>query len=687
MSEPNRPFKLSHDTGTVDAENPWPGLLAFREVDQAFFRGRQFETEMLERLVSRRMVSVLYGLSGLGKSSLLQAGLFPRSRAAGFLPIYIRFDFSESAADLAAQARQSIIEQANAAQVEAPAFLEGDTLWEYFHRRDADFWSDRNRLRMPLLVFDQFEELFTLGRMSSKWVQRTEALFIELADLAEGRPPRELRLAIESSPGKARDYAFGRHHYKILFSLREDFLPELEELRPNMPSIGENRMRLRRMNGEAANRAVNQAAGIIEAEVAERMVRFVAATENQEQPLSSLEVEPSLLSVICRELNNKRRLLQEPQITIDLLDGSRAEILSDFYERSLTGLPTQARTFVEDDLITASGYRDSVAVENALERTDFTQATLDELVARRLVRIDERNGTQRIELTHDLLTSVVASSRDERRHRDEEAAADEARAIAERRAADAVRRLRRSRMVVLSMSLLFMLALGTAVWGFLATQKARKLQVEAEMLQAGAEELQREAEKLQNVADEAVKALDEAKTIALAKEKKHQELTAAWEDVLKREADTRRKLERRLVSLGENKSQITRWLKSINESLNVDRSRLDRIVSEREKLESRARVAADAAAEKVLVYEKALKSVHSRYSVHVTFRNSSAEVVNVYWVDYRGKEKHYKTLQPNSEYVQQTYATHPWRLKAGSRVLGEFTPTKKARQSFEVTGR
>ncbi len=66
----------------VDAENPWPGLVAFTEELQQFFYGREDEADELLRRVGGKNLTVLFGQSGLGKSSLLQAGLFPRLRAA-----------------------------------------------------------------------------------------------------------------------------------------------------------------------------------------------------------------------------------------------------------------------------------------------------------------------------------------------------------------------------------------------------------------------------------------------------------------------------------------------------------------------------------------------------------------------------------------------------------------------------
>src|SRR5918993_1750452 len=81
----------------LDADNPWPGLLPYDESSQRFFYGRESETAELLRLIQLSPFVTLYGKSGLGKSSLLQAGLFPHLRAARFLPVYLRLDFTQQA--------------------------------------------------------------------------------------------------------------------------------------------------------------------------------------------------------------------------------------------------------------------------------------------------------------------------------------------------------------------------------------------------------------------------------------------------------------------------------------------------------------------------------------------------------------------------------------------------------------
>jgi WD40 repeat protein len=480
---------------TVNAENPWPGLLPFRESDEAFFQGRSGETEELFRMVMRERLVVLFGLSGLGKSSLLQAGLFPRLRPQRVLPVHIRLDFSAATLDLVAQVVACVASAAVAHRIEPPAAREDETLWEYFHRDGNHLWNDRNRPVLPLLVFDQFEEVFTLGRVNAARAAATDRLIEQIADLVEGRPPAALKSYIDQHPEEAARFDFGRHHYKVLVTIREDFLPELESLRPRMPGVALNRFRLRRMHGNAALDVVGQAQHLIDPDVATQIVRFVSA-DRAALPLAEVEVEPALLSVVCRELNNKRLSLQQDRITATLLEGSQQQVLTDFYERSIGDAPPEVRLFIEDRLLTVSGYRDSVAVENALSLPGVSLAVIDQLVERRLLRREDRGGVQRLELTHDLLTGVVRASRDARRARDaaerervalqrqqeeqqqalraqQEAERLELQRIGEQEKRESEKReLKRYRAAVVIVLLLMAAAIGAAVWAARAQRLA-----------------------------------------------------------------------------------------------------------------------------------------------------------------------------------------------------------------------
>jgi hypothetical protein len=525
------------DEVLVDAEHPWPGLVAFREEDSAYFRGRAGKVEDLLRLVRRERVTVLHSRSGLGKSSLLQAGLFPHLREELHMPVYVRLSYTEDAAPLRVQVLDAIarsVEAENArraehlpgtAPLEAAPINPDDTLWEHFHRKDADYWTADNQPLTPVLVFDQFEEAFTRGRESGR-IAATAAFLEELGDLIEGRTPRSVEAAVESGQAGAKDYVFTRHLYKVLIGIRADFLDELEKLeagvpftdsRRGIPSLRVNRMPLEPLSGSRALE-VTEAGGtdLVSPDVGEEIVRLVAGeSAGTKRPLDELVVDPALLSLFCRELNERRKAVPQPRITADLVQGSREEILAKFYNDSVRGLPPAVKQFIEDELITAGNYRDTVALENALATPGVTMNAIDSLVRSRLIRREERDGHVRLELTHDVLTEVVRQSRDRRRAEEEaeerakkERAAAEARAQEERARVAALERAavaaRRRTRIVAGLGVVFLgLAAVAAAEAITATRNADKAR-------RATEEATQARQKAVNAADSTRRALAEA---------------------------------------------------------------------------------------------------------------------------------------------------------------------------------
>ena len=275
----------------------------------------------------------------------------------------------------------------------------------------------------------------------------------------------------------------------MLIALREDYLAPLESLKAAMPSVSQNRLRLAPMNGEQALAAVlGPGKGLVSEEVAEAIVRFVAGGAE----LSNAEVEPSLLSLICRELNDARLEQGRREISLDLLAGSHSSILSNFYERALADQPAGVRRVIEDDLLTSSGFRENVAEERLLSRLNEAGAapgTLALLVNRRLLRIEERLDLRRVELTHDVLCQVVKASRDARQEREAREAAE--RRLAEQHARElaARRALVRARQVAGVCTVLAFLAIAAAVLAYFSERRAQETQAVAEQARSQSERL------------------------------------------------------------------------------------------------------------------------------------------------------------------------------------------------------
>jgi tetratricopeptide (TPR) repeat protein len=530
-----------HDLQRVvlDAENPWPGLHEFDERGQAFFNGRETEVAELMRLVGNAPLSVLFGGSGLGKTSLLLAGLVPALRSERKLPVYVRLDPRDRSAPLIEQARTRLRAELESAHVDHPPMADGETLWDYLHRLELELWSSDNQLLTPVFIFDQFEEVFTLGSENADAVRQ---LRDDLADLIENRVPAALAPRIEQGDPSMAAMDILAHRFKVVLSFREDFLPDIEEWRPAVPSLARNRLRLLPMNGQQAYDAVLKTGGrLVTPAVSDAIVAFVAVAQGgaksgqgaadapgpaliaQSEILGQLTIDPALLSLVCTGLNDRRHAAKKPAIDDELLAGTGQAIVAEFYEGCVRDIPLQTRRFIEDHLITEGGFRNPYSRSDALSQRHISESDLKALVNRRLLRVERHLGADRIELVHDLLTSVVRRFRDEERVR-QQAALDAARSQRDRR-----------RFLALAVVALVAIVTGAVFFSFWrsAEDSFARYKVE-ETLRKKAEAGQRTSEAAlakERARNESIKALEDAdrnrtNALALAMKKQYPQALA-----------------------------------------------------------------------------------------------------------------------------------------------------------------
>jgi hypothetical protein len=375
------------------------------------------------------------------------------------------------------------------------------------------------------LVFDQFEEIFTHGETSTLSARRVETLIEDLSTVVENRTPASISAA--RTAGRAAGYENAPATVRVILSLREDFVPQLGALHRHLPTIRRNEMRLLPFSVAQALEVVERpGGGLLEPGVGEEIVRFVWAAPTSaavsdratgEDAVSvpaamsdgeeGRPVEPALLSVVLDELNRLRD--SDGRITRELLAGQRAEILANFYERAFAGLDPAVRLFVEKELLTPAGdQRDSRSVGDALTRPGVTIELLDTLVDRRLLRYEERaRGARRIELTHDILCSVVKAERT-RRESAEAVAASEAVALRLRT------RLRRSRRIAAGFAVLGVVALTAAIISFVQFRHAEDAKRQAQAARAAAELAKQQAQAASAAAKEGAQRATKARAEA-----------------------------------------------------------------------------------------------------------------------------------------------------------------------------
>ena len=420
----------------VDRENPWPGLHAYDERGKDFFKGRRDVARDLLRLIIREDLVLLYGISGLGKTSLLRAGVFPEL-PANYLPVYLRLNFVSAdaqdardgralltSADLAAQVVAATQESARQRNVEAPTRppMPERGMWEYFRRSDDGFWGPGGLLMTPVLVFDQFEELFTRVESPEAAQRYFEDFLRDLANLESGREPKWYESACATDENIERP-AYTRQPgvCKVVLSFREDYLANVKGLSRIIPSIDRIFLRLEPMTRKAAARAICEAGQhLIEGKgntatlrTSVRIIRKV--TRAPGRLAGTATVDPALLSLFCRELNEKRKVSPGKLIDRSLVDSAEAsQILKTFYAEAMCDVLPVTRKFVEDTMVLPGMRCRWPAAEPNAFAAGVPPADLDTLTRRRILRRDIAGGIARFELTHDVLVDVALESRGNR---------------------------------------------------------------------------------------------------------------------------------------------------------------------------------------------------------------------------------------------------------------------------------
>jgi WD40 repeat protein len=164
-----RSTELVQTSGRPSVICPYRGLQVFREEDAAFFFGRQaLAHRLLDFTLTKGLVAVI-GASGIGKSSLVQAGLLPLLRrqrppnetwdAVSFMPGNDPFNRLASTLMPLLEPGIEASGQVYEAQKLGQALAAGTTTLDAIVARVIERSNGTARL---LLVADQFEELFTL---------------------------------------------------------------------------------------------------------------------------------------------------------------------------------------------------------------------------------------------------------------------------------------------------------------------------------------------------------------------------------------------------------------------------------------------------------------------------------------------------------------------------------------------
>ncbi|MEO8822429.1 MAG: ATP-binding protein [Ginsengibacter sp.] len=430
------------------------GLESYTEAQSNIFFGRDGEIDRLTGLIKANTLTIVFGKSGTGKTSLLNAGVFPKLRKDYFLPFRIRLEFKEDSPELITQIKIILKSEIDKYGFRVESYPDSKTtLWEYFH--SEPLWKSVT----PILIFDQFEEIFTLAKKSNHFGTAELSVFWEeLGDLIENSIPEKLKAEFLNEKEKI-NYSYKNQKVKIVFAFREEFLPEFESITAKIPSLKTSRFRLMPMNGNQAYEVITKTwKNKIDKNEADKIVGFFTNEEYSNKSFELMEIEPSLLSQVCTYIDKERISEGQSKISSDFLERyPKEKILHSIYNEvlnesnqavlgtnpDLTKSQRPVNEFLEDKLITDEGYRTKYSIS---EIEKALLPGIEVLKRKYFVRDDGKS----IELTHDVLAPIIKDDRETRR-----------KGIA---VADAKKRANKRALIIV----IFALVAAAAIWYFIA---------------------------------------------------------------------------------------------------------------------------------------------------------------------------------------------------------------------------
>jgi hypothetical protein len=347
---------------------PFKFLDSYTRDDASIFFGRDKEIEELHTKVFESRLLLVYGVSGSGKSSLVNCGLSSKFERTDWLPINVR---------RRSNITQDIIEAASA----------------YCTTPPTGKLSLRKVLRsvyldqfMPVyLILDQLEELFIFGDK-----EEIDTFIDQLAKV----------LAADIN-------------VKVLLMIREEFLAQLTAFEDRIPELFENRARLEKMSWRNATQAIEgpcKSVGItVEDGFAERLLGNISAGRK--------EVELTYLQVYLDRVYELMGASGQNMFSNALLDkiGPVGDVLASFLNEQIANFPdpdlalTVFKSFVSNRgtkrLISTTEIKQFAEELGKPIRDAQLQEIILKAVNLRILKDQDDQG--RYELRHDSLAATI----------------------------------------------------------------------------------------------------------------------------------------------------------------------------------------------------------------------------------------------------------------------------------------
>ena len=409
---------------TENRQNPWAGLSSYEDPAKSKqplkFCGRDRETKEVSRLIDDNFFVTLYGKSGIGKTSLLNAGVFPALRRDQYTSLSMRLgmtDESQTFQEIITQAiEHAITEVGGSVQIinvtdEPSDCTATDYLWRWFARRR--FLTADGQITFPVLVFDQFEEVFRQADSRKK----AEVLLNQLNYLVDESH------AIGDSIVEGKEYSYD-FNFRFVLSIREDDLYRLEDSLDNcsLPALKRCRYRLRSLSEQGAREVI-----LIPGEEffregeKEQIVEAIVGKEGKGGKARNEDgsISTNIVSLLCNRIFVDFQKSDADHITPALVDNFiKGNPFERFYNEATKGFSNKEKSYIEEHLVDSNSRRNSIPESDFLLHVKNGAKLLegDKRILQHISTSSDGNN-YRIELIHDSFCEPLTGQKEKREKR------------------------------------------------------------------------------------------------------------------------------------------------------------------------------------------------------------------------------------------------------------------------------
>ena len=392
-----------------DSQNPWAGLASYEDPETAErklkFCGRDDDSYDLARLIMGNVFVTLYGKSGIGKTSLLNAGVFPELREEQYTPVSIRLGMRD---DERPQSYQTMIVEVVERAVKRTETINVideqqdqqsiDYLWNYFARHR--FYDKCDELTTPVIVFDQFEEVFRVHR------DEAESLLRQL-DYLNDKDHTLDNCEVDGHP-----YRY-EQNFRFVVSIREDDLYRLEDSIDNcyLPALKRCRYRLRSLSEEGARDAILiPGEGLFKPGEKDFITEaIISKSRNFDGSIST-----NIVSLLCSRIYVDFKKSDGDHISPALVESFiKGNPFERFYNEVTRGFSNKEKLYLENNLVDSTDRRNSIPESNFLLHVPKGLQLLEgdtRILQRTSTSSDGSN--YRIELIHDSFCQPLSKQKE-----------------------------------------------------------------------------------------------------------------------------------------------------------------------------------------------------------------------------------------------------------------------------------